>query len=212
MKVNLAYQCPFCGVTVELKVVKSVQTFEVGGQVEYLICACPRVRDCGRVLFAKYDCLNDCIDEAYPFPSTSASNMPEAIPIKVREDFAEALRCFYAKAYRGVVVMCRRALQNVAKNKGIKDKSDLKEEIKAMFSQGLITRSLYDVAHELRHFGAFGAHPQDDGLDNIGRDEATQLLGILRQFMDHIYVLSDAASRLAKQRQGAQQRRKGAPD
>jgi len=199
-------------VTVELKVVKSHTNFEVGGEAYYLICACPRVRDCGSILFARYDSSNDCIDEAYPFPSASAAKMPEVIPLKIREDFAEALRCFYAKAYRGVVVMCRRALQNVTKNKGIKEKSDLKEEIKEMLAQGLITKSLYDAAHELRHFGAFGAHPQDDGLDNIGRDEATQLLRILQQFTDHIYVLPDAASRLAKQRQGAQQRRKGAPD
>ena len=44
---------------------------------------------------------------------------------------AEALRCYNANAYRGVVVMCRRALQETAVDQGI-EAPELKDQIREM--------------------------------------------------------------------------------
>src|SRR5690242_1032487 len=166
---ELSWPCPFCGVTVELQAIKSV----FSGEADYLICRCPRTRHCGALLFVKYDrtIRPERIAEVYPFPNASAETFSDVIPPKLRDDYAEAVRCFYAKAYKGVVVMARRFLQNLARDKGIKRGENIKKEIAELFAKGLITKSLHDAAHELRHFGGFGAHPQDDGLDNVTRQD-----------------------------------------
>src|SRR5512144_1485420 len=81
----------------------------------WLICRCP-TRLC-ELSFVIYDRLNSRIYDVYPLPSFAAANFHAAIPEVVREDLAEAKRCYYANAYRGAVVMWRRAMQNVILNK-----------------------------------------------------------------------------------------------
>ena len=60
---------------------------------------------------------------------------------------------------------------------------ELKEEINDLLAKGLITKSLHAAAHEVRFFGNFGAHPRDDGLDNITREEADALLRLTQDFL-----------------------------
>ena len=66
--------------------------------------------------------------------------------------------------------MCRRAIEPLAGDKlGAKSKDakgatrKLYELIDLLHADGFITRDLRDSAHELRHFGNYGAHAQDDG-------------------------------------------------
>jgi hypothetical protein len=205
---ELSWPCPFCGVTVELKAVKVV----FGDGADYLVCRCPRDRKCGALLFVKYDRIGrDAIEEVYPFPNASPETFNDAIPKKLRDDYAEAVRCFYAKAYKGVVVMARRLLQNLARDKGIKRGENIKTEIAELFAKGLITKSLHDAAHEMRHFGGFGAHPQDDDLDNVTHQDVDAMFTIMRQFTEHVYVLPSQTAELAKKRQQLQQSKKQTP-
>jgi Domain of unknown function (DUF4145) len=48
--------------------------------------------------------------------------------------------------------MCRRAMQQIASDKGAEG-SRLIDQIDDLHAKGLITKSLHDAAHEIRHFG-----------------------------------------------------------
>jgi hypothetical protein len=43
-------------------------------------------------------------------------SVAKTIPPGVRDDYVEGLRCYSVTAYKGAVVMCRRALQSSCKN------------------------------------------------------------------------------------------------
>jgi len=186
-KFRLDMQCPNCGIRVravsQTKAIYHIS--ECSDQYAYLIVRCPR--DVCGIAFVMYDRLNNRIARVFPFPRTDASTYHEAIPQVVRDDFAEARRCWCADAYKGVVVMCRRAIQAIAVDKGAKGDHPWKQ-IDNMLAEGVITKSLQGAAHEVRFFGAYGAHPRDDGLDSISADDALAVMEIVEQFLEDLYV------------------------
>jgi hypothetical protein len=199
--------CPHCGYQVHLKVLHIRKSPKAIDNYRYFaLCQCPR-RYCSDVIFVEFDTVNDRIIASFPYPSTRASNFPESIPLRVREDMAEAVRAFAADCLKSVVVMCRRAFQNVARDKKI-EKGEIKAQIAAMQTAGLITKPLADAAQEIRHFAGFGAHPQDDQLDETTRDDALSVWRLLQQFVNHIYVMTAETAALAKRRQGIHQKPK----
>ena len=68
----------------------------------------------------KFDTREKRIAEAFPYSNVLASSFEEPIALKVKEDLADAMRCFYAQSYKGCTAMCRRAFQNIAHDWGIK--------------------------------------------------------------------------------------------
>lgn len=167
----------------------------------WLVCKCP-TKFC-ELSFIIYDNLNREIRRVYPLPDFDADDLHEAIPLKVREDIAEAKRCFYADAYRAAVTMYRRAVQNIIlhkiKDPTIKNKR-LWEQIDELFKKGFITSYLKDTAHEIRHFGNFGAHPSDDILDNTTYDDANIISNLVRDLVVAIYVTPYETDKLKKRR------------
>lgn len=95
--------------------------------------------------------------------------------------------------------MCRRAMQQIAIDKGASG-NRLIDQIDDLHKNGLITKSLHDAAHEIRHFGNFGAHPRDDGLDDISSDDANVILKLTNQFLMDLYVRPFETSQLTSKR------------
>lgn len=207
----LDWDCPYCGRGVRLEMLDSAegseQYPEVAGVQEegtlkclYMICRCPREACRDKPIFVVYDKRFHRIEAAYPYTVASANSYPNSIPKKIREDFAEATRCRFSKACRACVVMCRRVIQDIAKDKHLGGSTN-KEQIKLLLDSGLITKSMFDAAHEIRHYGGFGAHPQDDNLDDITPEIADSLLELTNQFLDNIYVMTAKNEELARRRQ-----------
>jgi hypothetical protein len=208
----LDWNCPYCGRAVRLEMLDSAENdewqrglagIEEGGTYTkrmYVICRCPREACRDKPIFVIYDDTFHRIMEAYPYTIASADSYPSSIPKKIREDFAEATRCRCSNASRACVVMCRRVIQDIAKDKGLQGATN-KEQIKLLLGSGLITKSMFDSAHEIRHYGGFGAHPQDDDLDDITPQIADSLLELTNQFLDNIYVMTAKNAELAKRRQ-----------
>jgi hypothetical protein len=184
---NLDYQCPRCGHLVR-GIPETNPTYHISATSDteaFLIVRCPR-QLCD-LAFVVYDRLNDRIRRVYPFPKTSASDYHKAIPEAMRRDFAEANRCWFAEAHKGVVVLCRRVMQMIALDRGARGKL-LRDQIDDLLASGHITKSLHDADAEIRYFGNFGAHPQDDHLDDVTDDDARAVLDLTRQFLIDLYV------------------------
>jgi hypothetical protein len=202
---NISTECPHCGDTVALVPAhKPVNTSDHS----YFVALCPNHgrRYC-KLIFAVYQPLNDYIQERYPIPSFKASSMHEAIPEGIRDDYAEGARCMYMESCKAVVTMCRRVVEALACDKlGAKAKDakgnprKLYELIDLLNADGLITKDLKDSAHELRHFGNYGAHVQDDGLDRVEPQEARDVREITWQLLYSIYVAPFKTDELRKAR------------
>ncbi len=202
---NISTECPHCGDTVALLPMhKPVNTYDHS----YFVALCPNhKRSHCKPIFAVYQPLNDCIQERYPIPSFSASSMHKAIPEPICEDYAEGVRCMYVESYKAAVAMYRRVVEALACDKLGEKAKDTKgntrklyELIDLLHADGLITKNIKDGAHELRHFGNYGAHVQDDGLDKVERQEARDVREITWQLLYSIYIAPFKTDELRKAR------------
>ncbi len=198
-KFELDLHCPRCGHLV--RAIPQTQPIyhisETSDTHAYLVVRCPR-HLCA-LAFVIYDRLNRCVDRVFPYPDCRASDFHESIPENIREDFAEARKCWFAGSNKGVVVLCRRVMQLIAIDKGAEG-DKLIDQIDSLFSKGLITKSLHDAAHEIRYFGNFGAHPRNDGLDNISNDDTKIVTRLTNQFLTDLYIRPFETGKLTEKR------------
>lgn len=201
-EINLSYFCRKCKETVRgIPLTNPVYHISEYDDDPWLIVRCPN-RLC-ELSFVIYNRLNDRIFQVFPLPGFDADDYHQAIPERIRQDIAEADMCFYAGAYRSTVVMLRRAVQNIVidviKDEKIKDKK-LWEQIDALFDAGFITKHLKETAHEIRHFGNFGAHPSDDKLDKTTREEAQMVDRLTHDLLRTIYITPYETEQLKQKR------------
>jgi hypothetical protein len=124
------------------------------------------------------------------YPMGSAPDRVDAsIPGPIASDYLEGIRCRFVNAYRATVVMCRRALQASAIAMGANKDAKLNAQIKELFTKGKITETLRDFATEVRLVGNDGAHPDPDGLENIGEKDADDILVFTAQYFTYVYVM-----------------------
>jgi len=200
-KANLSYFCRGCRQRVRGIPLTDPQYRISWSDDPWLVVRCP-THLC-ELSFVIYDKLNDRVRRVYPLPSFDPSDYHEAIPEKIREDLAEADRCYHADAFKAAVTMNRRAIQRIVLDK-IKDpsikKKPLWQQIDALFSAGFITQHLKDTAHEIRHFGNFGAHPSDDKLDNTTQEDATAIDQLTMDLVRTIYIVPYETNKLKVKR------------
>lgn len=175
--------CPTCRRDIAAPVLYATNPHE--GQ-QYFICKCPR-GDCETHFFVVWVPDLRRVAHVFPHPYSGADAFHEAIPLHIREDHAEAWRCFHAGAYKGTVVMCRREMQSIAVHQNATGRR-LFDQIRDLFDKGTITKSLKDAAHGIRFFGNFGAHPSDDLLDNIAQEDARTVLSLVHGFLVDLYI------------------------
>jgi hypothetical protein len=124
-------------------------------------------------------------------------NVEPGIPQPIAEDFQEALRCRWVKAFKATVVMCRRAIQASCLEKKANPKLKLIGQIDEIAKAGLITEPLRQFAHEVRLEGNDGAHPDPDGLANVIEKDADDIIEFTREYLNHVYVMPE---KLAKRK------------
>lgn len=121
------------------------------------------------------------------------------VPEDVAADAREAHRCLSIQAYRAAVVMARRAMQSAAYDKGAPE-GNLVDQIDWLEEHRLVTPQMKEVAHTIRLAGNLGAHPDKDGLRDVGETEAEAVIGFLDDFLNLMYEIP---ARLGRHRPGS---------
>lgn len=136
------------------------------------------------------------------FPNPLPKPIDERIKDPVRSDFIEARKCFSIAAFRAAAVMARRALQNICLDKNADENLKLEKQIDQLFDNRIITQDLRDWAHEVRLVGNDGAHPKKGESDTpIAKEDAEDILNLLEQFCQVLYVAPSIASNRKKLRE-----------
>lgn len=123
------------------------------------------------------------------FPASDvipANKFTEFAPVLVMEDYTEGLVCLSNGANRAAVSMFRRAIQNAMVDLGADEKLDLIDQIKEV---GILTKDIKDWAHNIRIFGNWGAHPQDDMLRGVTPELAAEVKEFVDEFLNYVYVM-----------------------
>lgn len=129
---------------------------------------------------------DDCLGV---FPAVSFALDPDiAIAEEVRADYVEAGTCLNAGCYKASMVMSRRALQRILKERGC-EQNRLVDAIDDAVSKGVLRAAFKDLATEVRHYGNLGAHPDDDQLKNCTKKKAETVLEFLTLLIHDFYEL-----------------------
>ena len=134
----------------------------------------------------------------YPI-GTPDDSAAEEIPPLIREDFREALRCLFIKAYNATGEMCRRALEASCLDLGAPKKDVLEDMIDWLEEKRIITPGLKAVAHKIRLGGNRCAHPTPPQgnaqpahpiapIEKIEQEHAEAIVDFTRHFFQYVYV------------------------
>jgi predicted PurR-regulated permease PerM len=99
--------------------------------------------------------------------------------------------------------MFRRSLQSALLERSSNPNQDLIDQIK---NASFLTQDIKDWAHNIRIFGNWGAHPQDDNLKEADESVAKEAQSFLEEFFNYVYVMPD---RVAKARAPKEQKKDG---
>lgn len=177
------------------------------GRLYHVLVYCDN-KKCGRVTLLiykgvtktttrgrKYEYVDTELVDQYPKRTPKPH---KSIPRQVADDYVDAITCFDIGAWKASVVMCRRALQGSMIEKGAK-KDKLWEQIDELYEQEIITKSIKDWAHEIRLTGNIGAHPDKDGLEDVTKEDAKELIDFMEEYLNYVYVMpSKVAAKRAK--------------
>jgi len=185
---SLTGKCPHCGLpSVFTMMTDAFEERLSGGQS--LLYGCMRCSGCLKFILgvALKQQGSWLYKEHYPLgkPDDSVS---EDVPPSIASDFSEALRCQWVNAFKATVTMCGRAIQASAICLGAKGER-LIDQIDDLANQGKITQPLRDMAHEIRLARNVGAHPDKDGLKDVGEKDADDIVEFTREYFHHVYVM-----------------------
>jgi hypothetical protein len=207
-----SYRCPHCGVLTTVTPIKWT--------LNDWICKCDNDK-CGKTFYAqvKYtgaivghsgekSLLSFAIVETYP---KYVPERHESIPDNIWQDYLEACKCNDADAFKATVVMCRRMMQNVCLYQGAKNKDSngkwisLKNQIKEAFPDKDYSL-IHTLADEIKYLGDYGAHPQDDGIDVVKKEDSKEMLDLAYSILEIAYINPWKIKRLLEKRKETKNR------
>ncbi|MCW4025819.1 MAG: DUF4145 domain-containing protein [Candidatus Bathyarchaeota archaeon] len=190
---NAPCQCPYC------------RTKTTATAIEWTsdkwICKCDNGK-CGKTFFAdvEYNSAIQDYDDKITLYFDILATYPKvvaekhvSIPENIWADYAEASNCFNADSYKATVVMCRRTLQNVGVKKGATKKYvkggwiPLKEQIKSAFPQKEYPL-INQLTDAIKFLGDYGGHPNDDGIDQVTKEDAETILDFTFQILKIVFI------------------------
>ncbi len=130
--------------------------------------------------------------------TTDFYKIPNA-PNNINSDALEAQTCHAVGATKACVVMCRRTLEQVCIDKGAKGKT-LHEKIRNLLDQGFISSEIFNIFNEIRYFGNYGAHPSNDLLGDVTKDDSSLVLEVTLHMVKHIYEIPEKLRKLRLRR------------
>lgn len=187
-----SYRCPFCGVKTTITPIKWTMTDWIG--------QCDN-NECGKIFYAKVRVIAERVapqevEQHFEIVETYPKYVPArhvSIPENVWSDYLEGCESFDVKAFKASVVMCRRMLQNVCQHRNAKNKDDeghwitLRNQLKEAFPKKEYPR-IHSFAEKVKYFGDYGAHPQDDNIDDVSEEVSKKILDFSYTILEIVYI------------------------
>lgn len=130
----------------------------------------------------------------YPPPSRVNPNLPTAI----KAAFTEADACFRGRAFTAAAIMCRKTIEGLCAEHGIKGKP-LVQALKLLKEQGVIESRLFEWADMLRMSGNEAAH---DVSVTVSPDDARDLVEFTSAILEYVFTFRDKFEAFKKRRPG----------
>ncbi len=127
----------------------------------------------------------------YP-PATMAREI-DAAPTAIRAALREAVLCKEVGAFHGGALVCRRAIQLIAREQGAAT-GNLRDEIDGL----TIPEPLKEAAHAIRLVGNEAGHPDAEHWESVASEDLGALLDLTYQIVQYIYEMPRRTAALTK--------------
>ena len=118
------------------------------------------------------------------------------LPIPLQSAYREAISCFKAKAYTATAVMCRKTLEGICVEHGVRG-NNLVSNLKRLKDKGIIENRLFEWADALRISGNEAAH---DVEVTISPEDARDILEFTSALLEYIFTFRDRFEEFKKRR------------
>lgn len=161
----------------------------------WTFAACPR---CKRPMLAiQVDSGDGFADDTpfrrYPPPD---QRLGWSVPKQIRKAFSEAVTCYKAKAYTACAIMCRKSLEGMCADHGVREKT-LALSLKKLKDTGVIELRLFEWAEALRQLGNEAAH---DVATQTTPDDAKDILEFTEALAEYIFTYRDKFKQFKERR------------
>ncbi len=204
--------CPYCNVNVHFTPIKidcwncgkppRWDTLDLGDEfAEASYVACDNCQKQVIIIFEGQKRKDNLVFEIKStLPVVPMKNPPPGVLLEIWNDYVEANLCISVNAPKAAVVMLRRATQSLTKILGANPNEKLFLQIKSLLDNDIVTQHLYDLATELRLWGNFGAHPDDDLLSDVSIDEAEEMKEVFDLLLDYTLIQKEKVKRIKAKR------------
>lgn len=186
-------ECKNCQASVDAELVADY-TYSEGPPEDidgaYVLLKCPVCQKPFLIDSSDYD-----YSVLYPPPDNRVNpNLPTPLKLAYRE----AISCFNSKAYTATAIMCRKTLEGICVEHGVKG-NNLVANLKELKDKGIIESRLYEWADALRISGNEAAH---DVKITTSPEDAQDILEFTNALLEYIFTFRDRFEQF-KQRRSA---------
>lgn len=143
--------------------------------------------NCGGLIVLKFLENNQGRGEESVFPA-SIPSVDASIPDRVANDFISGVSCLSINETKAAATMFRRSLQQLAIDRRAEGNT-LFDQLNWLQSNTDLPQSVIDWANEIRFWGNSGAHPNEDGLDEISMDAAKEIKAFIERVFEWVYIM-----------------------
>lgn len=118
------------------------------------------------------------------------------LPAPLKSAYREAISCFKAKAYTATAIMCRKTLEGICVEHGVRG-NNLVSNLKELKDKGIIENRLFEWADALRISGNEAAH---DVTVTISPEDARDILEFTNALLEYIFTFRDKFEEFKKRR------------
>ena len=131
---------------------------------------------------------NDMPARVYP---PRDRTLGSSVPKSIRAAFDEATLCLKAKAYTASAIMCRKTLEGLCAEHGVKERN-LSLSLKKLKDDGVIESRLFEWAEALRTLGNEAAH----GVNSvISAQDARDIMDFTEALAEYVFTYRDKFER-----------------
>ncbi len=188
-------ECPRCEAVVDAKVLHSYADSDPDGPPGlWTFAQCPQ---CTMPLVAVEADNGDGPETPSRVYPPKDKQLGRSVPEALREAYNEAVACFRAKAFTASAIMCRKTLEGLCLEHGVKERG-LAAGLKKLKDTGVIEARLFEWAEALRTLGNEAAH----GVRaTISRQDAKDIIEFTEALTEYVFTYRDRFERFKKRRQ-----------
>ena len=203
LRATQKFNCPYCHAVSAFDCLFSVRGVFQSRYYPISVWAC---HNCDRAIFVREEdtphenIAHSRFSIALILPATEPK-VDSRVPNGIAADFIEAARDYNIASYKSSAVMARRTIQKMCINLGATKEKHLFEQIEELKNNGKLHSDLADIATEIRFLGNNGAHPENDGLDEVDATDAKEILDFTAELLDDLYVRPEKVAAMKKRRE-----------